>query len=333
MKNLQHLSFLMFLGFLLCSCSTFGNKNKLKDDQILPSYAAPANNPLPVESAILSNNMQNYLATSQISLESAFALTLASFTDTMVSAKLPVLFGQIDYAHDRQIYPLLYSDLDWVIPENNVGEILVNQNINELHVEFYPSSYNRQTLQLDNLESALHTNALLANRAFFINHIDEKQKIAIRGSYLRMAKSPLKVLYDKNPELKNEFESAVAFGVFEIYNYNVLLYVGGYGKGVIFDNKNKKVIYMYTTRAGTGPGVGYESLYVVFVFKKQFALEQFIGAKGGGADIGASITLGILGGQISFDPEISVYQIYKSGFDLQANWGGTLYMPAINLNN
>jgi lipid-binding SYLF domain-containing protein len=90
---------------------------------------------------------------------------------------------------------------------------------------------------------------------------------------------------------------------------------------------------MNTVRAGTGPGLGYESMYIVFVFKNEMALKQFIGAKGGGGDIGASATLGIIGEQISFNPEIGVYQFYRNGFDLQANWGGTLYMPAMSLND
>ena len=44
-------------------------------------------------------------------------------------------------------------------------------------------------------------------------------------------------MYKKNPALKAKFESAVAFGVFDVTNFNILLYVGAYGKGVIFDNK------------------------------------------------------------------------------------------------
>ena len=59
---------------------------------------------------------------------------------------------------------------------------------------------------------------------------------------------------------------------------------------------------MNTVQAGTGPeSLGYESMYIVFVFKNEMALKQFIGAKGGGGDIGASATLGIIGEQISFN--------------------------------
>ena len=139
-------------------------------------------------------------------------------------------------------------------------------------------------------------------------------------------------MYSNDPTLRPKFESAVAFGVFEVKNFNALLYVASYGKGVIFDNKARRVIYMDTVRSGAGPGIGYESMYIVFVFKNELALSQFIGTKGGGADVGASATLGVFGEQISINPEIGVYQLYKNGFDVQANWGGTIYFPAISLN-
>lgn len=336
----QFIKNILFVYLLvLGGCSVFSsNKSKshIKESDILPAYVSAYSLPESISSTSLFNgyyeesNLTLLSDTEQIS--SSIDITGSNLNSSRLN--LPILFGQLDYSRDKNIYPLIYTELALIIPNSYENSNQKLSDIGEEVTTFTPSSYNLQTLQPDNLESALRNSALLVNRAQYLNdNLNSSDKIKTRQQYLAMSKAALKVVYTKNPDLKINFESAVAFGVFEINNYNVLLYVGAYGKGVIFDNKNKKVIYMYTSRAGTGPGIGYESLYIIFVFKNQFALQQFIGAKGSGADIGASATLGVVGGQFSFNPEISVYQVYKNGFDLQANWGGTVYFPAYGLND
>ena len=318
--------------YLLSSCSVFGSKpsgTKVSDGDILPEYVSVyaqtesiGNLQLFDTSAVVDNF--STLTGNQL------VLAAESYHQTTI-IDLPDLFAEPDYSKDRNLYPLLKTEIALIIPSSIYLSESSNPQVDQIQLAFTLSSYNLRTIQPDNLESALRNSALLVNRAQLLDD-NSANKIKKRLEYLAVSKAALKTLYDKSPELKARFESAAGFGVFQINNYNVLLYVGAYGKGVIFDNKNKKVIYMYTSRAGTGPGVGYESMYVVFVFKNEFALQQFIGAKDSGVDIGASATLGVLGGQVSFNPEISVYQIYKTGFDLQANWGGTLYFPAYGLN-
>ncbi|AUR50803.1 hypothetical protein [Aquella oligotrophica] len=323
----QFFTSILFVCILvLAGCSSFSsNKSKshIKESDILPAYANAYNLPESITSTSLFNG---YYEESNLTLLADTEEIYSNLDDGDLNnskLNLPILFGQLDYSKDKNIYPLIYTELALIIPNSYENRNQKLPDINNEVISFTPSSYNLQTLQADNLESALRNSALLVNRAQFLNHnLSSSDKIKTRQQYLSMSKAALKVVYTKNPDLKANFESAVAFGVFEINNYNVLLYVGAYGKGVIFDNKNKKVIYMYTSRAGTGPGIGYESLYIIFVFRNQFALQQFIGAKGSGADIGASATLGVVGGQFSFNPEVSVYQVYKNGFDLQANWGG-----------
>ena len=113
---------------------------------------------------------------------------------------------------------------------------------------------------------------------------------------------------------------------------NAVVVVGARGKGVIVDNASRKPTYMRAARAGTGPGVGYQDLYQIFVFKSREAMEQFkLGGKAG-ADVGASVTAGTDAQQISFNPYIMVYQVSKSGFAVQANWGGTGYFVDPDLN-
>lgn len=323
---------IMACSYILLGCSTVaGNKKGLlpKESDILPYYASAYSQTESIPSVSLF--------TGNIEITNSSPIILDPQVDPLQNylphgvINLPILFGQPDNSREISLYPLLNKDIALIIPTSTYSLDINKPDISQVRVTFVLSDYNLRTMQPDNLESALRNSALLVNwsQLFGSNHND---KIKTRLEYLEVSKAALKTLYTKDPELKAKFESAAGFGVFQINNYNVLLYVGAYGKGVIFDNKNKKVIYMYTSRAGTGPGVGYESMYVIFVFKNDFALQQFIGAKGSGADIGASATLGVMGGQVSFNPEISVYQIHKNGFDLQANWGGTLYFPAYGLN-
>ena len=106
--------------------------------------------------------------------------------------------------------------------------------------------------------------------------------------------------------------------------YAILL-VGQKGKGVLFDNKTKKPTFTLSNRAGTGPGIGKQRVYQIFVFKTKGAMDQFVLAGGTGGDIGASVGTGKDGSVYSFNPQINIYQIPLSGMAVQASWGGTIY--------
>jgi lipid-binding SYLF domain-containing protein len=103
------------------------------------------------------------------------------------------------------------------------------------------------------------------------------------------------------------------------------MFVGQKGQGVLFDNATKKPTFMLSTRLGTGPGVGKQKVYQVFVFKSKSAMEQFVLAGEAGGDLGASVSTGTGGMTRSFNPSIDIYQIPESGMALQASWGGTVY--------
>lgn len=153
-----------------------------------------------------------------------------------------------------------------------------------------------------------------------------------RQAALDTSKKVLARLYENKPEAKAEIEAASGYGVFDITSLNALVLVGQKGKGVIFDNKTGAPTYMLTAKVGTGPGLGYQELYQVFVFKSDVALDQFKVGNSAGGDLNASVTAGTSGGQISFNPYIDVYQISNKGFAVQANWGGTAYMVDPDLN-
>ena len=53
----------------------------------------------------------------------------------------------------------------------------------------------------------------------------------------------------------------------------------------------------------------------------------------GGIDIAANFSAGSGGTIRSFNPDITFYTVGLSGYDLQANYGGTLYLVDQQLND
>jgi lipid-binding SYLF domain-containing protein len=148
---------------------------------------------------------------------------------------------------------------------------------------------------------------------------------AERQARLQLADSGLQKLYRIQPEARAAVEAAVGYAVFEVDSIYAVLFVGQKGKGVLFDNATKKPVFMNSSRAGTGPGVGKQKVYQVFVFKSKGAMEQFMAAGTAGADVGASVSTGKDGMVRSFNPSIDIYQVPESGMAVQASWGGTVY--------
>ncbi|MBC5784573.1 hypothetical protein H8N03_16615 [Ramlibacter sp. USB13] len=150
-------------------------------------------------------------------------------------------------------------------------------------------------------------------------------KEAERQARLQLADQGLQKLYKIQPDAREAVEKAVGYAVFEVDSIYALVFVGQKGKGVLFDNATKKPTFMNSSRAGTGPGVGKQKVYQVFVFKTKGALEQFVAAGSAGADVGASVSTGKDGMMRSFNPSIDIYQVPESGMAVQASWGGTVY--------
>jgi len=151
------------------------------------------------------------------------------------------------------------------------------------------------------------------------------EKEAARQARLKLAADGLERLYKVHPEARATVESAPGYAVFDITSIYAIFFVGQKGGGVMFDNKTKKPTYMQSMRAGTGPGIGKQRVYQIFIFKARGAMDQFVLAGGTGGDVSASISTGTDGSVRSFNPEIEIYQIPESGMALQASWGGTVY--------
>ena len=147
-----------------------------------------------------------------------------------------------------------------------------------------------------------------------------------RDSIQKHADETLVRLYKEYPKAKAEIAAAAGYAVFDLSSVNAVLVVGQKGRGVLVNNKTRVPTYMKALRAGTGPGLGYQELRQVFIFKNETAMEQFLLGQAVGGDVSASATVGTANVQQSFNPYISTYQITEKGFAVQANWGGTAYL-------
>jgi lipid-binding SYLF domain-containing protein len=159
-----------------------------------------------------------------------------------------------------------------------------------------------------------------------------EQKEAERQARFKLADEALAKLYKLQPEARKSVESAPGYAVFDITSIYAIMFVGQRGKGILFDNANKKATFMSSSRMGTGPGAGKQRVFQIFVFKNKTAMEQFVIAGGLGGDVGASFSTGTDGSVRSFNPEIDIYQIPESGLAVQASWGGTVYSVDSELN-
>ena len=158
-----------------------------------------------------------------------------------------------------------------------------------------------------------------------------------RDVLLKMRDEALEDFYATKPEIKEELTKAVGYAVFDASQVNIVLFVGGMGGGVLVENGTGKETFMKMRRVGTGPGIGYKTFRQLIVFKDRSLLDQF---RTLGADVGASADATMKIGEkgiafdpnVSFNPQLSVYQITDRGVLLQANWGGVAYQPDGDLN-
>ena len=167
--------------------------------------------------------------------------------------------------------------------------------------------------------------------------LTEQEILQKRQATLAMSKTGLAALIKQNPSIKKEIEAAPGYAVFNTTNVNVVLLVLARGEGVLFDKRRPEPVFMEAMKTGEGVGAGYQQQYQVIIFKNTDAIDQFlltsIDGQRGGMDVDANFSAGSGGTVRSFNPYISIYTVGLSGYDLQANWGGSLYTPNDTLNN
>ena len=179
-------------------------------------------------------------------------------------------------------------------------------------------------------ESSVTDSDKAAKAANADNNLSAEERAEKRHRLLEMTSQTLLEISEKNPDVFKHLEEAYGYAVFDSTGYNLVLYVAETGSGIAFDNATKAPVYMNMIRAGTGPGIGYKEYRQLLLFTTEGAYEQFLGA---GIDVGASADLGPLAsGSVSFNPYVTTYTITDKGLDVQANWGGMIYVESAALN-
>ena len=167
--------------------------------------------------------------------------------------------------------------------------------------------------------------------------LTQEEIIQKREATLKMAQTGLDALLKQNPAAKKEIDAAAGYAVFNATNVNIVLLVVARGEGVLYDKRRKEPIFMQDLKTGEGLGAGYQTQYQIVIFKTTSAIDQFlmtsIDGQKGGIDVDANFSAGSGGTIRSFNPEITFYTVGLSGYDLQANYGGTLYLVDQQLND
>jgi hypothetical protein len=166
--------------------------------------------------------------------------------------------------------------------------------------------------------------------------LTQDQIIQKRDATLKMSKTGLELLIKQKPAVQKEIDQAAGYAVFSATNVNIVLLVVARGEGVLFDKRRKDPVFMQALKTGEGLGAGYQVQYQIVIFKTPGAIDQFLLAsvdgQRGGMDVDANFSAGSGGTIRSFNPEITFYTVGQSGYDLQANYGGTLYLVDKTLN-
>lgn len=158
-----------------------------------------------------------------------------------------------------------------------------------------------------------------------------------RQATLKMSHDGLEDLIRQKPDIQKEIAAAAGYAVFDTTNINVILVVVARGEGALFDKRRKEPIFLQVLKTGEGFGAGYQVQYQVVIFKTAAAIDQFllgsIDGQEGGLDVQANFSAGSGGTIRSFNPNITFYTVGLSGYDLQANYGGALYLVDEQLND
>ena len=167
--------------------------------------------------------------------------------------------------------------------------------------------------------------------------LTREEIIQKRDATLKMAQTGLDALLKQNPAVKKEIDAAAGYAVFNATNINIVLVVVARGEGVLYDKRRKEPVFMQDVKTGEGLGAGYQKQYQIVIFKTASAIDQFllstIDGQQGGIDVDANFSAGSGGTIRSFNPNITIYTVGLSGYDLQANYGGALYLVDEQLND
>ena len=163
----------------------------------------------------------------------------------------------------------------------------------------------------------------------------EKKRAEVR----KQRQEILAKLYAEKPEAKAKIQSAAGYGTFNNRNLNLFLLSSGSGYGMVTDKSGKEV-FMAMGSLGGGVGFGGKDLSVVFIFKNNDVIKQFVESGwqfGGQAD--ATAKAGDKGAAAAKEGGVDtggnlfeIYTMTDTGAALQATVAGTKYWKDKELN-
>ena len=158
-----------------------------------------------------------------------------------------------------------------------------------------------------------------------------------RNEVQKMKKETLEKLFKIAPDSKAMLHHSYGYAVFSNIGVNVIFVSAGGGSGVAHNNKTGKDTYMKMGTVGVGLGLGIKDFRGVFLFENQKVYDDFVD-KGWEANAQADAAAkadekgGAVGGAITVEPGIRLYQITETGLALQATIQGTKYWKDEELN-
>ena len=158
-----------------------------------------------------------------------------------------------------------------------------------------------------------------------------------RADIRKMAKETLARLYKLQPGAKETISKSAGYGVFSNFGVKIFVAGSGKGKGIVFDNKTKKQIFMKMIELQAGLGIGVKKFRLVWVFENHKDVNEFINS---GWELGAQTSVaakmgdegGAFAGAMSVSPGVWVYQLTDDGLALELTGKGTKYYKDDELN-
>jgi lipid-binding SYLF domain-containing protein len=161
----------------------------------------------------------------------------------------------------------------------------------------------------------------------------QQEKADIR----KMVNETLDRLYKLQPGAKKAISKSAGYAVFSNFGLKIFFFGSGRGKGILFDKKNNKEVFMKMIEAQAGLGLGAKKFSLIWVFDSHKDVDEFVNSGwefGGQASAAAKLDDkgGAFAGAMSVSPGVWLYQMTEEGIALELTGKGTKYYKDKELN-
>lgn len=161
----------------------------------------------------------------------------------------------------------------------------------------------------------------------------KEEKAEIR----KMVKETLSELYKLQPAAREAISKSAGYAVFSNFGMKIFFAGSGTGKGIVFDKKANKEIFMKMIELQAGLGLGVKKFKLIWIFENYKDVDEFINS---GWEFGAQTSVaaklgddgGAFAGAISVSPGIWLYQLTGDGLAVEFTGKGTKYYKDDDLN-